>query len=61
MGVLGWYPLKGQDAALVNHDWTINEAGKRYDALNGGMDNKYLGYHKRRWNLRFQDFMVYTK
>lgn len=24
---------RGQDAAIVDHDWTVNEAGKRYQAL----------------------------
>ena len=24
---------RGPDAAIVNHDWTVNEAGLRYQAL----------------------------
>lgn len=47
---------RGQDAAIVNQDWTVNEAGKRYEALRKEWTTNTVGTTDTRGTFGFRGF-----
>ncbi|TYQ18344.1 UNVERIFIED_CONTAM: GH35 family endo-1,4-beta-xylanase [Acetivibrio alkalicellulosi] len=47
---------RGQDAAIVDHDWTVNEAGKRYQALRKEWTTNDLGTTNNNGAYNFRGF-----
>ncbi|MEJ6951299.1 endo-1,4-beta-xylanase [Natronospora cellulosivora (SeqCode)] len=47
---------RGQDAAIVNHDWSLNEAGRRYQQLMDEWETHESGYTNNAGSYNFRGF-----